>query len=515
MMRTDPFEQEMAELSPEPRWHSFQDAPHQEQFCRNTNTAEKLPLFPRLPPAEPYPIASLGPVLSDAAAAIARKVQVPEAIAAQAVLAAASLAAQAHADVLMPYGQTRPLSLYFLTVAGSGDRKSTADKEALWPIRRREETLHSIAAQHHQEWLIANAAWVAEKRKIEADRKLGFEDRKAALMMLGPEPEKPLRPNLTVDEPTFEGLIKNWSQMHAALGLFTAEGGQFTGGHGMAQENRLRTAAGFSIVWDGQPVTRVRALDGVSSLQGRRLAMHLMVQPDAATEFLANPVLRDQGLLSRVLVVAPDSLRGTRYYRESSLDDEALLRAYRAHMLCVLEAPWPVSVDRTQGLQPRALEMTSEAQDCWREFYDHIEDGCGPTGELRNVGDFAAKAAEHAARIAGVLTIVENHCASEISSAAMARGVALTHWYVAEATRLQQASRTDPKLLRAQGLLDWLRARDDVEVEFRDVLRFGPSQTRTKDPAEAAIATLKAHGLVEEPSGRPRRVRLVREEEVQ
>lgn len=73
---------------------------------------EPLPLFPPLPPAEPYPVDALGPVLSSAAAAIARKVQVPPAMAAQSVLAAAALAAQGHADVMLPYGQPRPLSLY-------------------------------------------------------------------------------------------------------------------------------------------------------------------------------------------------------------------------------------------------------------------------------------------------------------------------------------------------------------------------------------------------------------------
>ena len=79
----------------------------------------------------------------------------------------------------------------------------------------------------------------------------------------------------------------------------------------MAQENRLRTAAGFSALWDGTQITRIRAVDGVSVLKGRRLAMHLMVQPEAATAFLSDPVLRDQGsLLSRILVG-----RGPRQHR--------------------------------------------------------------------------------------------------------------------------------------------------------------------------------------------------------
>ena len=80
-----------------------------------------LPLFPELPPAEPFPVHALGP-LAPAVTAISHKVQVPVAIAAQSVLAAAALAAQAHADVVLPYGQARPLSLFFVTVAASGDR---------------------------------------------------------------------------------------------------------------------------------------------------------------------------------------------------------------------------------------------------------------------------------------------------------------------------------------------------------------------------------------------------------
>src|SRR6478735_5885412 len=92
-----------------------------------------LPLFPSMPSSEPYPVDYLGPILSAATGAVARKVQVPLSIAAQSVLATASLAAQAHADVLLPFGQTRPLSLYLVTIAASGDRKSSSDNEALRP----------------------------------------------------------------------------------------------------------------------------------------------------------------------------------------------------------------------------------------------------------------------------------------------------------------------------------------------------------------------------------------------
>src|SRR5271170_8319176 len=88
-----------------------------------------------------YPTDALGDVLGPAARAIAAKIQCPEAMAAQSVLSVASLACQALADVRLPYGQTRPLSLFALTIAASGDRKSSADREAMIPVRMREQKL--------------------------------------------------------------------------------------------------------------------------------------------------------------------------------------------------------------------------------------------------------------------------------------------------------------------------------------------------------------------------------------
>ncbi len=472
-----------------------------------------IPLFPPLPPAERFPIEALGPVLSRAAQAIAHKVQVPEAIAGQSVLAAASLAAQAHADVMLPYGQTRPLSLFFVTIAASGDRKSTADNEALWPIRKREMTLKEEHESALQVWSIASAAYNAQKRKIESanPKNMDFEARKAALAALGPAPEPPLHPFLTAPEPTIEGLVKAWATAPAALGIFTAEGGQFIGGHGMSQDNRLRTAAAYSEIWDGHPIKRIRSLDGVSILVGRRLSMHLMVQHEAAAQFLSDPLLRDQGLLSRVLVAAPESIAGTRFYRDPLPEDDAAIRSYGARILAILEAPWPLAEGRRNELAPRTLQMTEEAAAAWRTFYDHIERQCGPGNDLRPIQDFAAKSAEHAARIAGVLTIVEDVQATEIGLAAMHEALTLTDWYVAEAVRLQHAARTDPQLKVAQQLLEWLRERGEDVVDFREILQRGPALVRTKDKAEKALEVLKAHGWVADVSPRPRRLRLVRE----
>src|SRR5690349_6634990 len=110
------------------------------------------PLHRELPPPEPFPIDALGDVLGNAAHGIQARIQAPAAICGQGVLATATLAVQAHANIRLPYGQPRPLSGYFVSVAESGERKTAEDNEALWPVRTFEERLrdaHRADTQSH------------------------------------------------------------------------------------------------------------------------------------------------------------------------------------------------------------------------------------------------------------------------------------------------------------------------------------------------------------------------------
>jgi len=313
-------------------------------------------------------VQALGPVLSAGALAIARKIQAPVAMAAQSVLAVAALAAQAHADVQLSYGQSRPLSLALVTVASSGDRKTSTDREAAWPLRTHEQELGANYTADLESYRIRMAVWEAEKKKIEADRKATRDARKIMLEDLGSAPVAPLYPFLTAPEPTIEGLIKAMPRALGSLGLFSAEGGQFVGGHGMSTDNRLKTAAALSSMWDGDPIKRIRAGDGVSILKGRRLSLHIMIQPDVATGFLADPLLRDQGLLSRILVAAPCSKAGTRTYQETAAADETAIRDYGGHILELLRKPWPFVPGTDNELAPPRASIVGRRGDVLARF---------------------------------------------------------------------------------------------------------------------------------------------------
>lgn len=463
------------------------------------------PLRRPMPPADPYPVEALGNVLRPAALGINERIQAPIAICAQSVLAVATLATQAHADIELPTGQTRPLTNFLVTVAETGERKSSADNEALCPVHKHEAAMRRDYDAKLAGYENARAAWSKARDHATAATKgkAGPREMSDALDALGPAPAAPLTPMLTCPDPTIEGLCRLLAGGHPSLGVFSAEAGQFIGGHGMTPENRLKTAAALSAVWDGIPIRRVRAGDGAIILPGRRVAMHLMAQPGVAGRMLADRLLADQGLLSRLLVSAPASTAGTRLWRDPSPEAEAAIKQYGARILARLEAPLPLAAGTQNELTPRVLRMNGAARRAWIGFADHVEPQLAPGAAFDPIRGFANKLPEHAARLAGVLALVADLDASELREDHLAAGVALAEHYAAEALRLFDAGAVAADVRSAELLRAWLR-HEWLEplISLPDVYQFGPNAIRDAAAARRAVELLAEHGWLEhQPTG--------------
>jgi hypothetical protein len=309
------------------------DAPEQEVQVAHLQTQSPeppRPLMREMPSAEPFPVENLGLLLGNAARAINDRVQAPLAICANSVLATATLATQAHIDVVLPIGKdrTKPISGLFVTIAETGERKTECDFQAMWPARERERHLREKHEAEVESYKNDKLAWDKAREAAVKSIKGNRAAIKLALDKIGPPPIAPLEPMLTSTEPTFEGLCKQFSTHRPSLGIFNNEGGQFIGGHGMKEENKLRTATGLSQLWDGQPVRRVRAGDGASIFPGRRVSGHIMAQPEVACILFNDPLLIGQGLLSRLLVVQPESAAGTRMPRKEKPETSSFLKTY-------------------------------------------------------------------------------------------------------------------------------------------------------------------------------------------
>jgi hypothetical protein len=459
------------------------------------------PLMRELPPATPFPDAALGNILGPAARAINDRVRAPMAICAQSVLAAANLAVQAHGDVELPIGRglAKPTSNFFVTVAATGERKSASDAEANGPIGRREQMLRQQYEADLPAYINDKMAWDKAREAAARNAKGNRAEIKRALDDLGPEPKAPLIPLLTCPEPTFEGLLKLFQTGQPSLGLFAGEGGQFIGGHGLSEDNKLKTSAGLSTLWDGGVIRRVRVGDGTVIMANRRLCMHVMAQPGVADILFRDPLLADQGLLSRLLVTAPESAAGTRFWRDERPDTDAALKRYYGTLLTILEAKLKLVPGKPNELEPRKLVLSDDARRIWIGFSDYVENAIAPNGGFAPIAGLANKLAEHAARLAAVLILVRDIDAGEITGGDMAAGVELAQHYAAEALRLFGTNSVDPDLHLARAALVWMLSPSWGKplISLPDLYQRGPNAIRESAVARKIVGILEEHGYLQ------------------
>ena len=465
---------------------------------------EPQPLQRALPPADPYPVEALGPVLYPAMQAVQGMTQAPDGLCAQSVLAAANLAVQGLRNVETPARKIRPVSCFFLSIAQSGERKTACDEAALVPIRAFEQTLIAGHAKDKQAWVNKKDIYERVRNQIMSDRKkyVTLEDKEQAIDALGDPPKAPYVPKLTCQEPTIEGLYIYLAEARPSIGLFNGEGGQFIAGHGMSEDAKTRTSTGLSHLWDGTAIDRIRATDGNLYLRGRRFCVHLMAQPDIAADMLTDPVLMNQGLLSRFLVCAPPSNFGRREFQEPTLKIIKLHEDYCDHMKHILEMRLPLD-EEEDGLKPPVIQFSKEAADVWKDFYNEIERQLKPGGPYDTITGFVCKVPEHAARLAATLSLVENPRSDVIDLSHAENGIALARYYLAEAVRLYNAQKTNRRLNLAQTVLDWLHTQWEHDVvSLPDLYQRGPDRVRNKDTAYQIVRTLEDHHwLVQIPGG--------------
>ena len=442
-----------------------------------------------------YPVHALGP-LRRAVEAVQGMTQAPVAIPAQSALAVASLAVQGFANV-DTLGGPRPVSLYALTIARSGERKSACDAPLLTGLREHEKEQAKARRDEMQSWENAFALWKGERDRIISEAKKGKGEKRTAaqadLEALGPEPAAPPSADRTVTEPTFEGLTKLFAHGQPSLGLFSDEGGQFLGGHAMSSDHRQKTLAAFNDLWQGNPIRRTRAGDGHATLYGRRLAVHLMVQPTVARAFMSDSLAADTGFLPRFLICEPPSTIGARMQANARRDDFAL-SVFATRLRDIFDRRLPMDPE-TRELEPRTLQLAPDARALLADFHDSTEAPQAPGGNLAHITGTASKVAEQAARIAGVLTLWRNLDAAKVEASDMADAIDLAQFYLSEASRLASAATVSVEIDRAEGLRQWLlESWPEREILVRDVVRLGPNQLRESPKARAALGILERHG---------------------
>ncbi len=401
-----------------------------------------------------FPFHGLGKLLGDAARSIANGVQAPDALAGGSVLASAALAAQAHADILMPHGQRAPLSVFVITGALSGDRKTATDAVANLP-----------AEEHRRQQ--------AREHAIEL---VQFEQDRSARQKGDAEAVRPVARSLTIGKATVEGLnMLLRTQPH--VGVFTGEGGELLGGHSLREDRRSAGLAWFLKAWGAETLDTLTRGDGLSILLGRRVSMHAMVQPVLLRGLLIDPLAQGQGFLARCLVSEPGTLAGTRMFNAwNASADEAVTAFHKAMKFLLSKKARVHQSGDGHELDTRTIPMSPAATALWIEFYNAVEAEQAADKELQGARAFASKAAEHAARIAGIVEIVGDPDSVAVLESTMAGAIEVVSFYISEHVRLTGAGIEDRRIKHLRLLEAWMKER--VRVSHKDVLQRCPNPVR-------------------------------------
>lgn len=448
--------------------------------------------------AEPYPLDALPDGIRGAVAEYQSYGQQPVALVASSAMAVVSLAAQGLADVSRDSQLRGPLSLNFLILAQSGERKTAADRALGLPLSAWESDRALAMRDDIAQSRGAHASWQAVGEGIKNAIKTAAKNKPEQVAVLRQrlqdheldEPTVLVAPRLRYEDVNPQSLPHMLATGHPSAALWSDEGGIVTGSQGMGRDSLLGFMAILNRLWEGGAIHQDRKQAESVHAEGRRLTVSLMVQPAILCELTqrSDGLARGSGFLARFLVAAPTSTMGQRPYQEPppGIPRQA---AFHRRIRELLDCDLPL--DDRGRLTPADIKLSPGAFCVWREYHDQVERELAPLGDFACIADFAAKSADNAVRIAGCLHMYAGSQGA-MQSDTMQRAVRLAYWYLRETLRVLDLLDEPQEWADARLLDSWLEERSHCAA--RDVLRFGPSPLRDRTRRDAAVAVLTEQG---------------------
>lgn len=462
----------------------------------NSGWPEPQSLTARIEP-EPYPADALPEAIRAAVQEVAGFVKAPLALVASSALGALSLAAQARADVRRADRLEGPAGLFMLTIADSGERKTTCDGFFAQAIRDFEAEQAELAKPALKNHAAAIAAWNAEREGIlSAIKDAGKKGKPADNLRTDlaelehAKPEPPRVPRLIFGDATPEALTWALSKQWPSAGVISSEAGSIFGSHGMGRDSIMRNLGILNQLWDGARLTFDRRTSESYTVRGARLTVALQTQEATLRDFLgrAGALARGSGFLARFMVAWPESTQGQRSFTEAPASWPALA-VFNRRLAAILAEP--VAMDDDGALSPPVIGFAPDARRDWIAFHDNIEAELGGGGELHDVRDVAAKAADNAARLAGLFHAFEGG-GGAIGADAFAGAARIVAWHLSESRRFFGELALPAELADAARLDAWLIEHCQRErvghADRREAQRGGP--VRDGERLTAALRVL-------------------------
>jgi putative DNA primase/helicase len=466
--------------------------------ANNSPWPEPQPLTAKIE-AQPYPIWGLPDIVREAVEEVVAFVKAPLPLVASSALGALSLAIQAHCDIKRAERLTGPVGLFLLSIADSGERKTSCDGYFTSAIREYEAEQAELSKPLLADYASEIAAWEAERGGLLAAIKEAGKKGKDASKQQDDlreldhnEPEPPKIPRLILGDETPENmaytLAKNWP----SAGVISSEAGVIFGAHGMGKDAVMRNLGLLNILWDGGSLSIGRRSSESFTVEDARLTVALQIQEATLRAFFSKSdgLARGTGFLARFLVAWPESTQGFRPFTDPP-DTWPKLAAFNRRISAILNTP--VELNDQGNLQPTMLALTPEAKTAWVAFHDELEGALRTGGKLYDVRDVASKSADNAVRLAALFHAFMHNMDGPVDIDSFEGASQIAAWHLSEAKRFLGELALPEELTHAVRLDDWLidrcKRNKTNTIPRREAQRSGP--VRKKDALNHALQELE------------------------
>jgi len=445
----------------------------------------------------------LPPQLVELVNYLEKKTHAPIAVIIGTLLGMLSTAFQHSLRVERPDGNPLPVGLNVMTIAATGERKTTIFNMLRKPIddfcakeRSRLDQLLDLYEEQRSEW-----EWQQQslRRKL---RKASESDNKGPCDLLQEhlrkhEMQKPKKPKvfkLVTQDATPQAVKQMLDEHFPATSIISSEGGVLLDSL-LFQDIPLLNAffGGESIDVDRKDKKTVHIAEPlvtiVTAVQWEVLSSYIEKKKE---------IFQHSGFAARFLIAESPSHQGNRF----SIDDSPRLP------LTMYEEKISLALNRLntpsetkEPSAPYVIRYSRSSAVVWMNYVHEVEQRLGRGGMYADVRGAAGKSPEIASRISAILQFYE-HGFSEINIENAERGVQLARIYLNEQKRIFGGTQEQRQLGKDVEDLDhWLHVQAQLSggyplVPQNDILKYGPNRLRKCHRRDAALAVLRGQDRV-------------------
>ncbi|MDR3640768.1 MAG: YfjI family protein [Humidesulfovibrio sp.] len=442
----------------------------------------------------------LPPILGEFCEAVAEGLQVPFELVLINALACVAVAGQRKFKVQVRQDYTEPVNIYALAALPPGERKSAtaeACKRPLidWETEAQEEARENIRNTLSERKTLEKAI---EAKRAKAGNAKTAEDRRALIdeikALEAELPEVPAAPRLLIDDVTPEAIPAFMERQQERAGIIEAEGGLFDILAGRYSKGVPNLDAVLKF-WSGEAVHVDRRSGQNIVLHDPALTICLSPQPEVVRGLADKPGFRGRGLLGRFLFLLPRSRVGSREVEPRPIPQAVQVR-YAAKVRGLLALPWALGTDGKATSYH--ILLAPDAYREWLDFHRDVEAELRPGGELELIADWGGKLHGAAARLAGLLHLVEHEAPHRhpIGLGTMQQALGLAAVLTEHAKAAFALMGADPDIECAKHILAWIVDRRIDAFQAREAFQAVKGRYSKMEPVKAGLTILEDRAVI-------------------